>query len=133
VVEAEAKIISFTCKYKYRDSYGDRHYELSASGTAGGPPGSELQIGFNPGYFTEPNPSCPKCKSTCGGWGPSDLQTCARGGGPETTHWTVFVPDSEVMSGATLAAAGYEVELHVRIFQGDAVLAEDVEYATCPR
>jgi hypothetical protein len=129
---SEAEITSFICTYKYKDSYGDKHYELKASGKAAGPEGAELQIVFNPGYFTKPNSGCPECKAICSSWGASQLQTCARGSGPETTTWTAYVPASQVMSGATLGVAGYEVELRARIFEGGAATAEDVRYATCP-
>jgi hypothetical protein len=126
-------ISSFTCTYKYTDSYGDKHYELSASGSATGPAGAELQLVFNPGYYTKKIPSCPECRSACGSWGASQMQTCARGRGPESTTWDVFVPASEVISGTTLAVVDNVVELNARIFISQNLMAETVEYATCPK
>jgi hypothetical protein len=126
-------IDSFTCTYTRTDSYGDKHYELRASGTATGGPGSELQLVFNPGYFTEPTSSCPTCRTICTTWlDESELQNCARGGGPDTTAWSVFVADSEVMTGFTMSLVNYEIELDARIFVNNNLAAETTATAKCP-
>jgi hypothetical protein len=133
VVDARASINSFSCKFKYKDTYGDKHYELSASGTATAPDGAELQLVFNPGYYTKKSAACPECSTYCGSWDDSRMQSCEREGGSDNTVWEVHVPASQVISGATLEAAGYQVTLYARIFMGGNTITEDVAYATCPR
>jgi hypothetical protein len=61
------------------------------------------------------------------------MQSCEREGGSDNTVWEVHVPASQVISGATLEAAGYQVTLYARIFMGGNTITEDVAYATCPR
>ena len=121
---SSTKVDSFTCTYVSTDDYGDRHYELSASGSATSSEGAELQLVFNPGYYTKTNSDCEDCKSTCGSWDFSNLQNCARNGNTETTQWTVFVPSSEVISGATLSSVDNTVELDARIFIGTSMVTE---------
>lgn len=119
----EVTIDSAVCEYTYTDSYGDRRYKITASGTASGSAGSELQLTFNPGYAPD---------ATCDSWGPSEFQTCARGDGPETTAWSLTVPDSEIYEGTTLTMVDYTINLQVRIFIGDGETADEVFPLVCP-
>lgn len=123
-------IDSYTCTYTYTDNWGDRHWELKASGTAYGIEGAELQLTFNPGYFVG-GQYCSGCAASCE-WGASTLQFCQRKPGQSsTTPWSVFVPDSQVMDGNNLEIANYEIELRARIFLNNNFIFEESKIVTC--
>ena len=129
---ANTTISSFNCTFKYSESgsnYVDYHYEIRGSGTATGPAGAELALLMNPGYSPFPSSSCPQCSHSCGAWGPSELQTCARNGGPATTSWSLYIPASDVTQDYLIN--GDEVDLQAIIFLNGGEIAVSDATAIC--
>jgi hypothetical protein len=120
IPSSAVKIDSASCVATGVDSYGDRHYKLQTSGTASGPPEAEFQLTLNPGYYPD---------ASCTSWGPSELQTCKRGSGPESTSWSGST--DEIVEGATLRIAGYQIDVQARIIMFNGVAAEEVRTVTC--
>jgi len=119
---ASVTIDSTSCVATGVDYYGDRHYRLTASGTASGPSEAEFQLTLNPGYYPT---------ASCSSWGPSELQTCKRGTGPESTSWSGST--DEIVEGATLKIAGYQIDVQARIIMYNGVAAEEVVTVQCPQ